>query len=108
MEVAKALAAEPNEQDVYAALEAADYLETQLENERCATFLDRLYQSLPGSFYEGELWSRLLTQLGSVYSDQGAYNRALEHYEKSLVIRLQVNGHHHPDVATRYNKIGSV
>jgi tetratricopeptide (TPR) repeat protein len=35
------------------------------------------------------------------------YDKALEHYQKSLAIRLKQLGPEHPDVAISYNNIGA-
>ena len=46
--------------------------------------------------------------IGAVYSSQGNYSVALEHYNKALGIQLAIYGERHPDVANSYNNIGFV
>ncbi len=46
--------------------------------------------------------------IGAVYSSQGNYSVALEHYNKALGIKLAIYGERHPDVANSYNNIGLV
>ena len=46
--------------------------------------------------------------IGFIYSAQGNYTKALEYYEKALVIWLKVYGENHPSTATSYNNIGLV
>ena len=42
--------------------------------------------------------------MANVYNKQGKYDKALEYYEKSLVIKLKKLGDDHPSVAdTKYN-----
>ncbi len=43
-----------------------------------------------------------------MYSHLGNYKKALENYELSLKISLNVLGRNHPDTATSYNNIGLV
>ena len=40
--------------------------------------------------------------IGLVYANQGDYPKALEYYEKSLAIYLNVYGENHPYVAVLY------
>ncbi|MBQ5607295.1 MAG: tetratricopeptide repeat protein, partial [Prevotella sp.] len=46
--------------------------------------------------------------IGSVYSSQGDYPKALEYYQKALGIWEKVFGTEHPNVATSYGNIGIV
>ena len=46
--------------------------------------------------------------IGFVYEGKGEYDNALEHYRKSLAIRLNQLGPGHPHVAISYNNIGAV
>ena len=46
--------------------------------------------------------------IGSVYSDQGDYSKAMEYYQKALEIYKKLVGLNHPEVATSYSNIGSV
>ena len=48
----------------------------------------------------------LLSQLGLCKNKFGNYNQALEHYEKSLAIRIRTLDCDHPDVANLYNNFG--
>ena len=43
-----------------------------------------------------------------MYFNQWNYAKALEYYNKSLVIQLKVLGPDHPSVATSYHNIGTV
>ena len=43
--------------------------------------------------------------IGSVYSSQGDYVKALEMYQRSLKIYLAIFGETHPNVATIYSNI---
>jgi tetratricopeptide (TPR) repeat protein len=51
-------------------------------------------------------WSKTLHNVGDVYDSQGQYDKAIEYYEKSLVIRLKAFGPDHPDVGASYNNLG--
>ena len=46
--------------------------------------------------------------IGSVYSNKGDYDKALEFFNKALAIWKAKLGEEHTDVATSYNNIGSV
>ena len=46
--------------------------------------------------------------IGSVYSDKGDYDKALEYYNKALTIWKSKLGEEHTDVARSYNNIGLV
>ena len=46
--------------------------------------------------------------VGAVYYNLGDYDNALDYFNKSLSIRLEVFGGHHPNVAQSYNNIGLV
>ena len=45
---------------------------------------------------------------GKVYRDLGQYSEAKEYYEKALIIRKEVYGEKHGDVAASYNNLGAV
>jgi len=45
--------------------------------------------------------------LGSVYSDKGEYDRAIEYQQKALKIFLKTHGRCHPDTAATYNNLGN-
>ncbi|CAF1252610.1 unnamed protein product [Didymodactylos carnosus] len=49
-----------------------------------------------------------LNNLGTVYKNQGDYEKALKSYEKSLEIYLVSLPPNHPDIATTYNNVGLV
>ena len=38
----------------------------------------------------------------------GQYSEAKEYYEKALIIRKEIYGQHHGDVAASYNNLGNV
>ena len=46
--------------------------------------------------------------IGAVYASKGEYDKALEHYQKALAIRLKQLGPEHPSVAISRNNIGGV
>ena len=47
--------------------------------------------------------------MGRVYNSQGDYSKALQYYEKSLNMQLNIYGHtDHPDIASSYNSMGNV
>ena len=46
--------------------------------------------------------------IANVYYSQGHYEKALEHHQKSLEIKIKVVGHVHPDVANSHMGIGNV
>lgn len=48
-----------------------------------------------------------LNNIGSVYLQKGNYDKALEYYLKSLVIRKTVLGETHPDYAASFYNIGN-
>jgi len=50
--------------------------------------------------------SRLLFELGYLYSDTGKSKKAIEYYEQALSIDKEVYGERHPNVATYLNNIG--
>ena len=52
--------------------------------------------------------SYLHNQLGLALDNAGLYDKALEHHQKALPIRLKQLGSEHPHVARSYNNIGSV
>ena len=45
---------------------------------------------------------------GNVYRNLGQYCEAKEYYEKALIIRKEIYGEHHGDVAASYNNLGTV
>ena len=46
--------------------------------------------------------------LGSVFEKKGDYYRAIEYYEQSLSIDIELMGHQHPSTAASYNNLGNV
>jgi tetratricopeptide (TPR) repeat protein len=44
---------------------------------------------------------------GESYYKKGQYDKAIEYYEKALVIRKKELGENHPDTATSYNNLGA-
>ena len=46
--------------------------------------------------------------IGGVHHNKGEYDKALEHYQKSLAIQLKQLGPEHPVAARSYNNIGLV
>ena len=52
--------------------------------------------------------ARSLSCIAAIHEAKGAYALALDHYERSLAIRLAVQGKHHPDTAAMYARIGHV
>ena len=46
--------------------------------------------------------------LGNVYSDLGRYSHAKECCERALIIRKEIHGEKHGDVAASYNNLGNV
>ena len=46
--------------------------------------------------------------IGTLYSEQGDYSKALEYLQKALKIKLEILGKNHPDVAMCYDNIGAV
>ena len=46
--------------------------------------------------------------MGSVHHNKGEYDKALEHHQKALAIRLKQLGPEHPDVAISYNNMAYV
>ena len=53
-----------------------------------------------------EQLSHLHNELGTALDNAGLYDKALEHHQKALAIRLKQLGPEHPDVAGSYNNIG--
>ena len=45
---------------------------------------------------------------GNVHRNLGQYSEAKEYYEKALIIRKEIYGEHHGDVAASYNNLGTV
>ena len=54
------------------------------------------------------LRANIYSTQGNVYSDLGQYSEAKEYYEKALIIRKEIYGEHHGDVAASYNNLGTV
>ena len=52
--------------------------------------------------------SHLHNELGLALDNAGLYDKALEHYQKSLAIYLKQLGPEHPYVATSYNNMANV
>ena len=48
------------------------------------------------------------SNIGAVHRKKGEYDKALEHYQKSLAIRLKQLGPEHPHVAISYNNMAYV
>ena len=48
------------------------------------------------------------TTQGTVYRDLGQYSEAKEYYEKALIIKKEIYGEKHGDVAASYNNLGIV
>lgn len=48
----------------------------------------------------------LFGNIGTIYSVQGDFPKALEFYEKALTINEKILGEEHPSIATLYNNIG--
>ena len=46
--------------------------------------------------------------IGLVHDNKGEYDKALEHYQKSLAIKLKQMGPEHPLVAASYNNMAYV
>ena len=57
---------------------------------------------------EKENTARLFNNISLVYRAQGNYEKALEYYEKSLVIKEKMLGKEHPSTATTYNNLAIV
>ncbi len=57
---------------------------------------------------EDTIYAFLLHNLAEIYRSMGEYDKALEFYQKSLVIWEEVLGIKHPDTARSYNNIGLV
>jgi tetratricopeptide (TPR) repeat protein len=49
-----------------------------------------------------------LHNIGTIYSNQGAYDKALEYYEKCLDMEKKTLHENHPHIATSLSNIGSV
>ena len=54
------------------------------------------------------MWPPATTTSGGVHHDKGEYDKALEHYQKSLAIDLKELGPEHFGVAISYNKMAYV
>ena len=54
------------------------------------------------------LRANIYSTQGNVYRDLGQYSEAKEYYEKALIIRKEVYGEKHGDVAASYNNLGAV
>ena len=50
--------------------------------------------------------SKLHNELGRALHNAGQYDKALEHFQKTLAIYLKQLGPEHPNVASTYNNIG--
>ncbi len=56
--------------------------------------------NLDPEYAEAFLW------LGEIFSAKGQYSRAVEYYQKALVIELKTQGEDHSDLAVAYNRLG--
>ncbi|KAM7449991.1 hypothetical protein ABFA07_002105 [Porites harrisoni] len=54
------------------------------------------------------LRANIYSTQGNVYSDLGQHSEAKEYYEKGLIIRKEIYGEKHGDVAASYNNLGIV
>ncbi|CAH3169896.1 unnamed protein product, partial [Porites lobata] len=54
------------------------------------------------------LRANIYSTQGNVYRDLGQYSEAKEYYEKGLIIRKEIYGEKHGDVAASYNNLGIV
>ena len=63
---------------------------------------------LAGNGSEKKNSARLFNNIAGVYHTQGNYEKALEYYEKALVIQEKVLGKEHPNTAATYNNIAVV
>jgi tetratricopeptide (TPR) repeat protein len=52
--------------------------------------------------------AKTFNNMGAVFDAQGEYDKALEHYKKSLVARIRSVGPDDTEVAKTYNNIGEV
>ena len=52
--------------------------------------------------------AQTLNNIGLVYKGKGDYNKALDHYNKSLEIETKIKGADSIDVADTLNNIGNV
>ena len=57
---------------------------------------------------DGEKWGKTYNSLGIVYDNLGRYDKAIEYYEKALVVNLETFGPEHPTVGTLYDNLGGV
>lgn len=55
---------------------------------------------------KNEYYSTLLNNIGCIYKNKGNYLKAMEYFEKSLIIFEEVIGTENPSTATSYNNIG--
>ena len=54
------------------------------------------------------LRANIYSTQGNVYSDLGQYSEAKEYYEKALIIRKEIYGEKHGNVAASYNNLAAV
>ena len=54
------------------------------------------------------LRANIYSTQGNVYGDLGQYSEAKEYYKKALIIRKEIYGEKHGDVAASYNNLGAV
>ncbi|CAH3189100.1 unnamed protein product, partial [Porites lobata] len=54
------------------------------------------------------LRANIYSTQGNVYSDLGQYSEAKEYYEKALIIRKEIYGEKHGELAASYNNLGAV
>lgn len=54
-----------------------------------------------------ELEGTIYNNLGSAYYNKGEYVKAIDYYQKALVIDKKYHGEEHPKIAIRYSNLGS-
>ncbi|CAF4193395.1 unnamed protein product [Didymodactylos carnosus] len=75
------------------------------ENKRAEQYF---HMSLDDTSLDQSAQALANNNLGTVYGNQGDYEKALKYYEKSLEIKLISLPPNHPDIARTYNNIGLV
>ena len=67
-----------------------------------------LLSKRPADEQEEEALAEIYNNMAIVYRDKCELDKALEYYNKSLSIRLNILGEKHPDVASSYNNMANV
>ncbi|MBD3286303.1 tetratricopeptide repeat protein [candidate division WOR-3 bacterium] len=88
---------------------ALEYLQKSLDISLKSFGTQGMYAGMIYSYGTGgsvSLTDALIEDIGQVYMEMGAYDKALKHFQRALNIRLEAIGEDNPRIATSYLSIG--